>query len=151
MVSNSSSDDPVAHALDLYDTASDLGPALVRKSHTNQWEKWWQSGVEIEGNRTVAASANSSLYYLMTSMHPLEPWSVSPCGPGSNCYHQHRFWDSLTWDQGALVLLRPDLVRHSMIAYRLARLEAAKARAVDYGFEGADWPWESALTGLDTV
>lgn len=49
-----------------------------------------------------------------------------------------------------LLMLHPDLAAGSL-QYRLNRLAAAIGRAPEYGFEGADWPWESAFSGIDTV
>lgn len=52
--------------------------------------------------------------------------------------------------QPNLLLLHPDLAA-GVLQYRLDRLGAAVARSAEYGFEGADWPWESAFSGIDTV
>lgn len=47
-----------------------------------------------------------------------------------------------------LVLLHQDLAR-TCLAYRFERLQAAKDKAKKYGFKGAMFPWESALTGSE--
>ena len=37
----------------------------ITKAHTDAWAELWSSGIEVEGNLTVAASVNSSLYYIL--------------------------------------------------------------------------------------
>jgi hypothetical protein len=49
-----------------------------------------------------------------------------------------------------LLLLYPSLAAGTL-QYRLDRLEQAIARSAEYGFTGANWPWESAFSGVDTV
>jgi hypothetical protein len=46
--------------------------------------------------------------------------------------------------------LHPDLAAGAL-QYRLDRLAPAVARSREYGYEGAQWPWESAFSGVDTV
>jgi len=82
--------DSVQAALEVFEGAYARGAEDLHRTHEFVWAKNWRAGIEIEGNLTIAAAANSSLYYLMTNMNAAEPWSVSPCGVGSNCYHQHR-------------------------------------------------------------
>ncbi len=40
----------------------------------------WSSGIEITGNLTVAASVNSSFYYILTALRDDWPYSTSPGG-----------------------------------------------------------------------
>lgn len=49
-----------------------------------------------------------------------------------------------------LLLLHPDLAAGAL-QYRLDRLDRAVARSSEFGFVGADWPWESAFSGIDTT
>jgi hypothetical protein len=58
--------------------------------------------------------------------------------------------DLETWMFPVLLLLHPDLAAGAL-QYRLDRLDRAVARAAEFGFEGADWPWQSAFSGVDTT
>jgi len=55
-----------------------------------------------------------------------------------------------TWQYPPLLLLHPDLAAGAL-QYRLDRLDRAVARSGSFGFTGANWPWESAYSGVDTV
>ena len=55
-----------------------------------------------------------------------------------------------TWQFPPLLLLQPDLASGAL-QYRLDRLPQAIQRSSEYGFVGADWPWESAFSGVDTT
>jgi len=54
------------------------------------------------------------------------------------------------WIFPALLLQTPDLAR-SLLDYRYSKLAAARERAVESGFRGADFPWESARSGKETA
>lgn len=49
------------------------------------------------------------------------------------------------------LLLLHQPIATSLLQYRTARVSAAAKRAASFGFEGADFPWESASTGVDCV
>jgi trehalose/maltose hydrolase-like predicted phosphorylase len=55
-----------------------------------------------------------------------------------------------TWMFPILTVLYPDLARVAA-QYRIDRLSASLTNAINMGYEGAMWSWESALTGLWTA
>jgi hypothetical protein len=126
-------------------------PVLL-SSHVAAWQILWESGIEVSGNTTIAASINASLYYIHSAVDALSPWSISPGGLSKNSYAGHVFWDCETWVLPALAPFYPDLVL-AFEEYRLQRLPAALERARARGFsEGAAMmPWESAYTGMDVT
>ncbi len=77
-------------------------------------------------------------------------WSISPAGLSSNGYSGHIFWDAETWMYPALLAQHPDLAS-GVNEYRYARLAAARAHAASTGFQGARFPWESALDGTEQI
>eukprot|EP00028_Trichosphaerium_sp_Am-I-7-wt_P010018 CAMPEP_0168537066 /NCGR_PEP_ID=MMETSP0405-20121227/20057_1 /TAXON_ID=498012 /ORGANISM="Trichosphaerium sp, Strain Am-I-7 wt" /LENGTH=440 /DNA_ID=CAMNT_0008565459 /DNA_START=476 /DNA_END=1798 /DNA_ORIENTATION=+ len=108
----------------------------------------WSRGIDIEGNLTLAAAINSSLYDIVSNMRPDWPYSTSPGGIANNAYHGHTFWDSETWMYPTLLLFFPDIAK-SMLEYRFLRLEEAMKKALWSGHKGASFPWESAFTGYE--
>lgn len=143
--------DPAAAASADWTRVSALGADALLTSHAAAWDALWASGgFELEGNLTIAAAANSSMYAILSALRADVNFSTCPGGLSTNSYHGHTFWDLETWMFPPLLLLHPDLAAGAL-QYRLDRLDKAIERAPEYGFEGADWPWESAFSGIDTV
>jgi hypothetical protein len=143
------SEDPASDAADDWARLNALGADALLASHTAAWAVLWDSGgIEIEGNLTVAAAANSSLYAILSALRADVNFSTCPGGLATNSYSGHTFWDLETWMFPPLLLLHPDLAEGAL-QYRLDRLGVAVARSAEFGFQGADWPWQSAFSGID--
>ena len=143
--------DPAAAAASDWQRLTALGADALLASHSAAWGALWDSGgIELEGNLTIAAAANCSLYAILSNLRPDVNFSTSPGGLSTNSYGGHVFWDEETWIFPDLLLLYPDLAA-GMLQYRLDRLPVAAARASEYGFEGANWPWQSAFSGIDAT
>jgi trehalose/maltose hydrolase-like predicted phosphorylase len=69
-------------------------------------------------------------------------------GLSSTVYLGHIFWDAEIWMMPALLPQHPELAK-SIVDYRFDRLGAAEKLAKEHGFAGAEYPWESAATGLE--
>ena len=61
-------------------------------------------------------------------------------------YNGHLFWDQDTWMFPPVLLLHQDLAKILMTA-RLRTLDGAYENARRHGNKGAQYPWESAVTG----
>lgn len=143
--------DPAAAAAGDWQRLTALGADALLASHAAAWGALWDSGgLELAGNLTVAAAANSSLYAILSALRADVNYSTCPGGLSTNSYSGHTFWDLETWMFPPLLLLHPDLAAGAL-QYRLDRLPAAVARSGEYGFQGADWPWQSAFSGIDTT
>ncbi|XP_062577761.1 protein-glucosylgalactosylhydroxylysine glucosidase-like [Saccostrea cucullata] len=130
----------------------------LESSHVNAWAKLWKSGrVDINGNKTFATLAYSSLYYILSSL-PLEESrdfvGLSPGdlahGSGDQDYMGHVFWDQETWMYPSILLLHSQIGK-AIVKTRIKTLEAAKETAKMRGYDGAMYPWETALSGLDVT
>lgn len=139
----------VEAAKSTYEAAVKQEAALLVK-HRDAWAELWDSGLEIGGFADLAQGVNSSLYYILSSVRPDWPYGLSPGSLSSNSYNGHSFWDTETWMYPTLALLYPGCA-HSLLEYRIARLQGAytKAKSYDPPYEGAMYPWESALTGIE--
>jgi hypothetical protein len=122
----------------------------LHSSHVLEWQQTvWTSGVETD-RPDLARAANSSLYAILSSVRSDRPLGIGPGGLTS-AYNGHMFWDQETWMFPSLLLLHPDLAA-ALLQYRVARIPGAQTKAASYDppYLGACFPWESALTGLET-
>ncbi len=124
-------------------------PSLVAASDA-AWSSLWSGRIDVLGNPSLATDVNASEFYLWSSVRDGIDWSVSPAGLSSNGYNGHIFWDADTWMEPALLAQHPDLAT-SIDAYRSARLETAVQHAAASGYQGARFPWESALDGTEQI
>lgn len=140
--------DFVTSAREAY-TAAMEKPEELLESHVQAWREIWSAGrIEVEGNLTLAQTISGSLFYTLSSLRPSWIFGLSPGGLATDGYDGHVFWDQETWMFPPLLLLHQDFAR-TCLAYRFARLQAAEDKAKKYGFKGAMFPWESALTGSE--
>ncbi len=135
-----------AAAADLARYGAMTSTALLA-AHQTAWNALWEGGLELKGNTTFAASVNSSLFYLLSSVRADWPYGMSPGGLARDDYQGHTFWDQETWMFPNLVALAPALAA-ACLEYRQARLPAARARAQHHNLSGGMQPWESGLTGF---
>lgn len=135
----------------------------VLAASTEAWAKRWETDIEIDGPVEDQQAVRSFMFYLTASMNPEAhrevPMGVSPLGLSGQTYNGHVFWDADIWVFPAMALLDPE--RAAIIPnYRLALAQAAKREADEWaaaasGGEspagGVKFPWESSVTGRETV
>jgi trehalose/maltose hydrolase-like predicted phosphorylase len=113
------------------------------------WPTFWKkSDIAIVGDPEAQQVTHAELFYLCSSVKAGSDHSIPPMGLSSSVYLGHIFWDAEIWMMPALLPQHPDLAR-SIIDYRFTRLSAAEELAKEHGFAGAEYPWESAATGLE--
>jgi len=144
------SSNPVSAAQGEAASASASGLASAQSANDSAWSKLWAGRVDVLGNRTLATDVNASEFYLWSNTRDGVDWSISPAGLSSNGYDGHIFWDAETWMYPSLLAQHPDLAA-GMNAYRLQRLGAAEQHATATGYQGARFPWESALDGTEQI
>ncbi len=111
------------------------------------WPHFWtDSDIEIDGDSDAQQATRAEQFYLTGSASPTT--SIPPFGLSSSGYRGHIFWDAETWMFPALVAQHPQLAR-GIILYRFQRLKQAQANAKAAHLLGAQYPWESADTGLE--
>ncbi len=71
-------------------------------------------------------------------------------GLSSQNYNGHIFWDTELWMFPPLLVLNQDIAR-SLVNYRSDRLDVAKRKALNFGYKGAMFPWESDDTGEEAT
>lgn len=141
----------------------------VLKQAKATWAKRWETDIEIDGPVEDQQAVRSFLFYLRSAVHPKGGMSVAPFGLSSSQYFGHVFWDADLWVFPALSFVDPEAAA-AIPTYRLDRLKVAEANfaqwlkegrphadgklgPADSGvkLEGAKFPWESSVSGKETV
>ncbi|MBC8064421.1 MAG: glycoside hydrolase family 65 protein [Chlorobia bacterium] len=127
--------------------------------------------IEIDGPVEDQQFIRSALFYLRGAIHRDGKMSVSPMGLSSDIYNGHVFWDADIWVFPALALIDPERAK-AIPAYRLARRDRARENMAAWlmagkptgkglmaqptGWAGGPpagtkYPWESSVSGKETV
>lgn len=123
--------------------------ALINQ-HKKLWEDLWQGDIEIEGNLEDQLDIRLALYHLYAFSRGDSDLSIAPMGLSSQNYNGHIFWDTELWMFPPLLLLNQDISR-SLVNYRSDRLDKAREKAINFGYKGAMFPWESDDTGEEST
>ncbi len=120
------------------------------EEHNKLWANLWQGDIIIEGNLRDQLDVRLALYHLYAFSRGDSDLSIAPMGLSSQNYNGHIFWDTELWMFPPLLLLNQDISR-SLVNYRSNRLEKAKQKAINFGYKGAMFPWESDDTGEEAT
>lgn len=118
--------------------------------HKELWADLWEGDIIIEGNLQDQLDVRLGLYHLYAFSRGDSDLSIAPMGLSSQNYNGHIFWDTELWMFPPLLLLNQDIAR-SLVNYRSDRLGKAKEKAINFGYKGAMFPWESDDTGEEST
>ena len=118
--------------------------------HKALWKTLWEGDIIIEGDLQSQQDVRLGLYHLYSFARGDSDLSISPMGLSSQGYNGHIFWDTELWMFPPLLVLNQDIAR-SLVNYRSDRLDAAKRKAINFGYKGAMFPWESDDTGEEAT
>ncbi|MEO1486855.1 MAG: glycoside hydrolase family 65 protein [Bacteroidota bacterium] len=118
--------------------------------HKSLWEDLWKGDIIIEGNLQDQLDVRLALYHLYAFSRGDSDLSIAPMGLSSQNYNGHIFWDTELWMFPPLLMLNQDIAR-SLVNYRSDRLGKAKEKAINFGYKGAMFPWESDDTGEEAT
>ncbi|MBN3871623.1 beta-phosphoglucomutase [Nostoc sp. JL33] len=122
--------------------------ATLLKANEQAWHKvWQQSDILIEGDSTAAFAVRYNLFQLLIAA-PQDDDRVSiPAKTLSGFgYRGHIFWDTEIFMQPLFLFTQPAIARN-LLSYRWHTLNGARRKAAHYGYKGAMFAWESAVTG----
>jgi trehalose/maltose hydrolase-like predicted phosphorylase len=134
------------------------------------WSRRWRTDIQIEGPPEDQQAIRSFMFYLWGSIHPDGGMSVSPMGLSSTNYNGHVFWDADMWVAPALSFFNPEGAK-AIAEYRISRISRAEENARQWiaagrptgvpnhpvesksgaGTAGLKFPWESSVSGRETV
>ncbi|MEN8156334.1 MAG: HAD-IA family hydrolase [Bacteroidota bacterium] len=142
-------DAPLQRALSTQEKMHSYKEEMDRSA--GSWEEIWKEiDVVIEGDREAQRLVRLHLFQMMVSAsshHAGLDAGIPPRGLHGEAYRGHIFWDEL-YMLPLYNLHFPEVVR-SVLIYRFNRLDAARAYAKEYGYEGAMFPWQSGSDGRE--
>lgn len=119
--------------------------------HRRAWaQRWAAAEVSIAGDPEAELAVRFALFHLMACVRDEGEAGVGARGLSGAAYAGHVFWDADVFVLPVLAATHAPAAE-AMLAYRLARVEAASANAKAEGRLGARFPWESASTGEDVT
>ncbi|MDL2300706.1 glycoside hydrolase family 65 protein, partial [Clostridiaceae bacterium OttesenSCG-928-D20] len=129
-------------------TVEDYG--RLKNESSSAWEGVWsRSEVEIIGDKAANEAINYSLYHLnCIAPRGEKARSIAARGLSGQTYKGAVFWDTEMFILDYFLLTQPETAL-SLIKYRIASLPGAKAKALEYGLQGAFYAWESQEGGVD--
>ena len=123
---------------------------LVKDSKA-EWKKIWSLiDINIQGDRLTQKLLRLHLYHLMVSFSPHNQHfdaSITARGLHGEAYRGHIFWDEL-FILPLYAMHFPEAAR-SMLMYRYRRLGKAREYAIEHGYKGAMFPWQSGSDGRE--
>jgi kojibiose phosphorylase len=116
------------------------------------WErKWTDCDCRIAGDEQATRAVRFGIYHMLIAANEFDPraniGAKSMSGEG---YKGHVFWDTEIFLLPFYIFTQPATAR-ALLSYRYHTLPGALQNARDNGFEGAQFAWESADSGLETT
>lgn len=115
--------------------------------HSVEWNQhiWSALDIEIEGDDGFDQLAIRFAQYHMTVMTPAHDhrMNIGAKGLSGEGYKGHTFWDTEIFLLPYFIYTQPKVAK-SLLEYRYQTLPGAHRKALENGYEGAMFPWESA-------
>lgn len=116
------------------------------------WErKWADCDVAIIGDPEANKAVRFSIYHLLIAASEHDPTvNIGAKSMSGEAYRGHVFWDTEIFLLPFFLYTQPATAR-ALLGYRYHTLDGARENARLNGFRGAQFPWESADSGLETT
>ncbi|MFP4367711.1 MAG: beta-phosphoglucomutase family hydrolase, partial [Bacteroidales bacterium] len=115
------------------------------------WKPVWEkTDIRLEGDRLSQKLLRLHIYHLMVTTSPHNKdidFGIPARGLHGEAYRGHIFWDEL-YVLPFYCMHFPEVAR-SVLMYRYRRLDAARNYALEKGYEGAMFPWQSGSDGSE--
>lgn len=131
------------------DTCIEKGYDVLLKEHRNVLNNMWKyAKIDIKGTSLEEETAICFAQYHLFGMTPYEDMKLSVAAKGltGEGYKGHVFWDTEIFILPFFLYTFPQKARN-LLEFRYHGLAGARAKAIDYGYEGAMFPWEVARDG----
>lgn len=132
--------------LDLVKAALQSGYDRLFEESKAAWSRFWEDqDIKIESSNDFDQLAiRFALYHLEIMTRKGDGRvGIAAKGLSGEGYKGHSFWDTETFIFPYFQMARPETAR-TLLEYRYRGLYGARLKAKDNGFEGAQYPWESA-------
>ncbi|HET9588556.1 MAG TPA: glycoside hydrolase family 65 protein [Anaerolineales bacterium] len=121
--------------------------AALEANNRARAEEWARSDVVIEGDDEAQISTRFNLFQmLIAAPRHDERVNIGAKTLSGFGYRGHSFWDTEIFMLPLFIYTAPHIARN-LLNYRYNNLPGARRKAQANGFEGAQFPWESADTG----
>ena len=143
---------PAAHCLRSINRLGRLDWESEFSAHCTAWEKEWQRcDVIIEGDSEAQLAVRFNLFQLLIAApHNDEHVNIGAKTLSGYGYRGHAFWDTEVFMLPFFIYTRPDIARN-LLSYRWHNLPGARTKARANGYQGAQFPWESAADGEEVT
>jgi len=121
-------------------------------ANTETWGKEWdRCDVVVEGDDEAQLALRFSIYHLLIAApRHEERVNIGAKTLSGYGYHGHAFWDTEIFMLPFFTFTRPEIAKN-LLSYRYHNLPGAREKAREGGFQGAQFPWESAGDGLEVT
>lgn len=122
------------------------------QANREAWEREWaRTDVVIEGDAEAQLAMRFNLYQmLIAAPRHDDRVSIGAKTLSGFGYRGHAFWDTEIFMLPLFTYTAPHIAKN-LLNYRYRLLDAARAKAAKNGYEGAQFPWESADTGEEVT
>jgi trehalose/maltose hydrolase-like predicted phosphorylase len=127
-----------------------MGPAYDRllRANAQAWAAYWaDSDIEIVGDDEAQMATRFMLFQLLIAAPRDDEYvSIAAKTLSGFGYRGHVFWDTELFILPFFTYTQPQIARN-LLLYRYHTLGGARRKAQEAGHKGAQYPWESAMTG----
>lgn len=152
VVTGNESADPVREATIVAQEAATQGYATLRAASDAEWARYWEaSDVVVEGDGEAQFALRFNIFQLLIAApRHTDRASIGAKTLSGFGYRHHVFWDTESFMLPLFTFTQPALARN-MLMYRWHNLPGAREKAQTNGYEGAQFPWESAGDGSEVT
>ncbi len=140
--------EPLPTALHHHRQIASTGYDALLAQHQQAWHHFWQgTDILIEGDDKAQLGIRYNIYQLRinASLHD-DRYSIAAKGLTGFGYRGHIFHDTEIFMLPFFIYSMPDVARN-LVMYRYHTLPGARRKAQKNGYEGAQYAWESTLSG----
>ncbi|MGN0182022.1 MAG: glycosyl hydrolase family 65 protein [Candidatus Ornithomonoglobus sp.] len=139
-----------ADDFDSNDDIEKLTYSELKAEHTAEWEGIWDiSKITIDGDDEAMYALNYSIYHLnCIAPRGQKGKSIPARGLSGQVYKGAVFWDTEMFMIDYYIHTEPEIAK-TLLQYRIETIDGARAKAKEYGLNGAYYAWESQEGGYE--
>lgn len=134
------------HSWEQLKKQSDKGYSSLLTESSAKWdEKWRSMEIRIDSSNSFDQLAIRFAQYHLICLTPRHDnrLGIAAKGLSGEGYKGHSFWDTEIFILPFFTFTFPEIAR-SLLEYRYQTIGGARQKALDNGYRGAMYPWESA-------
>ncbi len=110
---------------------------------------WYYSNIKISGDDLIDKALRFNIFHLMSTANKNDDKvSLGAKLLHGEEYGGHVYWDTEIFMLPFFIFTSPDMARN-ILKYRYNLLDVARENAIESGYKGAKYPWESADDGKE--